>query len=60
MYLNGNTYFQDKNTALHFAVSRQHVDVVRLLVAANCDVNLLNKVSNLFRTYHYYYSGISN
>ena len=35
---------QDKKTALHLAAERGHVGVVRLLIGANADLNLPDKV----------------
>jgi len=35
---------QDKKTALHLAAGRGHTGVVRLLIGANADLNLQDKV----------------
>ena len=42
---------QDADTALHEAARGGHLDVVRALIQAGCDVNAVNKVSLFMLTY---------
>ena len=40
-------YFQNGNTALHYAAKYGHIDLVKMLHISHVELNVINKVSSL-------------
>ena len=40
-------YFQNGNTALHYAAKYGHIDLVKMLHISHVELNVINKVSRL-------------
>ena len=41
-------YFQNGNTALHYAAKYGHIDLVKMLHKSHVELNVINKVSSIY------------